>query len=112
MALDAGEKVWSSPTVAGDIVYVATATGTMDSDSPRDDLAGSGKLRAIHLKGSSKGTLAWSRDDIGKARGSLYVDRQHIYLTTIDNKVVQIGNETFNEGGASNVKLRTWKLLD
>jgi hypothetical protein len=112
MALTAGEKVWSSPTVAGDIVYVATATGTMDSDSPRDDLTGEGILRAIRLTGSAKGIQAWSNDDIGKVRGSLYVDRQHIYLTTVNNEVVQIGNGTFTEGGASNVKLRSWKLLD
>jgi hypothetical protein len=51
-------------------------------------------------------------DDIGKVRGSLYVDRQHVYLTTNSNEVIQIGDENFSPGNANNVKLKAWKQLD
>jgi hypothetical protein len=118
--LATGEKVWSSPTVAGNRVYVATSTGTMNSDNPRDDIAGIGRLYAINLKDRNddgtaitEGTMEnLNNGNIGKAHGSVYVDRGHLYMTTVDNKIVQIGDGTFTEGGASNVKLKAWKLLD
>jgi Tfp pilus tip-associated adhesin PilY1 len=119
-SLATGEKVWSSPTVAGDRVYVATATGTMNSDNPRDDIAGTGRLYAIRLRDRNDDGTAiteWTvenvnNENIGKVHGSLYVDRGHLYMTTVDNKIVQIGNGNFTEGDASNVKLRAWKQLN
>jgi hypothetical protein len=47
--------------------------------------------------------------NIGKVRGSIYVDHQHIYLTTFDGQVVQIGGQDFAAGNGSRVVLRSWK---
>jgi len=111
--LASGEKVWSSPTIAAGQIYIATAFGTMESSNPRRDVAVSGqatgKLHSINLE---SGIESWSIDNIGKTRGSLYVDRQHVYLTTIDNEVVQVGDESdFSEGNVNNVVLRAWREL-
>jgi hypothetical protein len=47
-----------------------------------------------------------------KVRGSLYVDRGHVYLTTIDNKLFQIGGGTFTQTNTNNVILKSWRQLD
>lgn len=108
--LAVGEKVWSSPTIASGQVYIGTSFGTMESGDPRNDLLvtgqSSGNLYSIKL---SDGTTTFSIADIGKIRGSAYVDRQHAYLTTIDNQIVQIGDANFAEGTADNVVLRAWR---
>jgi len=105
--LATGEKVWSSPTIAAGRVFVATASGTMESDNPRKDIAGAGKLYSLKL---TDGAEAWSMD-IGKARGSIYVDRRHVYLTTIDNQLIQIGEDSFPTEEANNVVLKAWREL-
>ena len=75
-----GRSTWSqlsakwNPAIRGqDIVAVGQPTGN---------------LRCLDLAG---GRLAWTMNNIGKVRGSLYVDRQHVYLTTIDDQIIQIG---------------------
>lgn len=109
--LDVGEKVWSSPTIAAGTIFITTATGTMESSDPRDDMAGTGKLMAINLAPDADGysETKWTLDDIGKARGSLFVDRKHLYLTTTDNKIKQIGDEDFSPGNVNSVVLKAWK---
>ena len=118
ITLDEGEKVWSAPTVAAGKIYVATVTGTMESDSPGEDLAGVGYLYSLDLETGSK---TWQDEDsadediqkgrleVGKARGSIYVDSQHVYLTTIDNQVVQVGDGNFTGGNANNAVLKAWR---
>ena len=109
--LAVGEKAWSSPTIAAGQVYLATAFGTMESSNPGYDLPvggqPTGNLYSLNLEDGSE---SWSIDNIGKIRGQPYVDRQHINLTTIDNQIIQIGNENFSEGSDSaiNVVLRAW----
>jgi outer membrane protein assembly factor BamB len=109
--LASGEKVWSSPTIAAGQIFIATAIGSMESTDARQDLAAEGEsagtLRSISL---NEGTTTWSRDDIGKTRGSIYVDRQHIYLTTIDNEITQVGGEGF-QLGSTNVDVMDWMEL-
>jgi outer membrane protein assembly factor BamB len=103
-----GEKVWSTPTIAAGWVYLATAFGTMESGNPREDLGDTGNLYSLSLEDGSE---SWSIDNIGKTRGSLYVDRQHAYLTTIDNEVIQVGGGDFSEGTVNNVVLRAWRQI-
>jgi len=107
--LAVGEKVWSSATIAAGQVLFATAFGTMESANPRGDMGYTGKLRSVNLESGSE---SWSMDNIGKARGSLYVDRQHAYLSAIPNEIIQIGGEDFSSAGsANNVILRAWRQL-
>jgi hypothetical protein len=106
--LPQGEKVWSTPTIAAGQIYLSTSTGTMESTDPKDDLAaGVGKLYSRSL---TDGTENWNVTT-GKARGSVYVDRGHVYLTTIDNQLVQIGDGNFSESG-NNVVLKSWRQFD
>jgi len=117
--LDAGEKVWSSPTIAAGTIFVTTATGTMESSDPRADVAGTGKLYAIKLAPDADGFaldgFGEANDtvidgiDVGKARGSIFVDRQHLYLTTTDNQIKQIGDENFLPGNVNLVVLKSWR---
>lgn len=110
--LGVGEKVWSTPTIAYGYIFVTTAYGSMEGSDPRMDLSAegdsSGNLYKLKIEDAS---LAWSVTNIGKVRGSIYVDRQHAYMTTIDGQVIQIGGEDFSAGSGSNVSLVTWRQL-
>jgi tRNA threonylcarbamoyladenosine modification (KEOPS) complex Pcc1 subunit len=111
LQLDVGEKVWSSPTIAAGQIFVATSTGSMESSDPRNDIAGTGNLYSISLEpgGGGNAAVTWKIDDIGKVRGSLYVSRHHIFLSTIDNEIIQVGDEDFSEGNINNVILKSWR---
>jgi Tfp pilus tip-associated adhesin PilY1 len=111
--LDVGEKVRSTPTIAAGRIYVATASGTMESSDPGEDVAGSGYLYSLDLKTGGK---AWTADDnpegridVGKGLSSVYVDRRHVHLTTINNQIRQIGDDDFTAGQANNVLLKAWR---
>jgi Tfp pilus tip-associated adhesin PilY1 len=115
---DVGEKVWSAPTIAAGRIYVATATGTMESDDPDLDKAGAGYLYSFDLKNGDKTwedessadeNIQKGRLQVGKARGSIYVDNQHVYLTTIENEVIQVGDGNFVAGNANNAVLKAWR---
>jgi hypothetical protein len=106
--LNLGEKAFGSPTVANGQIYVTTAYGTMESANPSDDLNSTtqkGRLRAIDL---NAGTLTFDLE-VGNTRGSVYVKDGHAYTSTLDGKVVQLGNEDFSSGGAVNVFKLLWK---
>jgi PilY1 beta-propeller domain len=115
--LAVGEKVWSSPTIAAGTIFVTTATGTMESSDPRADIAGTGKLYAIKLAPDDDGFAldAWvdagdiDGIEVGKARGSIFVDRGHLYLTTTDNEIKQIGDGDFTDPNVNLVILRSWR---
>jgi len=110
--LDVGEKVWSSPTVISGVVLVATAKGNMENTDLSDGVGSTGSLMAIELEADDGGSPAiiWTISDIGNARGSLYVDRQHIYITTTDNTIKQIGDDDFSSGNVNMTVLKAWKL--
>jgi len=110
--LDVGEKVWSSPTVISGVVLVATAKGNMENNDLSDGVGSTGSLMAIELEADDGGSPAiiWTISDIGNARGSLYVDRQHIYITTTDNTIKQIGDDDFSSGNVNMTVLKAWKL--
>jgi len=110
--LDVGEKVWSSPSIAAGELYFATGFGKMESSDPRQDIPSmgqaSGDLYSISLE---DGSISWTIANIGKVRGSVYIDRQHVYSTTIDNQILQFGGESFSQGSSNNVRLNTWRHL-
>ena len=111
--LPVGEKVWSAPTIADDEAYVATSTGSMESDDPRQDWAtGGSNLYALKLK---DGTKSWAEPlPINKIRGSVYVDRAHLYVTTLGNEVIQIGDPAAlaGSGNDGDVFLKAWRKLN
>ncbi len=110
--LNVGEKVWSAPTIAAGFLFVATTCGSLESSNPSDDIPAAGEPSGNFLKLKIlDGTMADSITNIGKVRGSIYVDRQHAYLTTIDGKVIQIGEGNFDPGSSTNVVLKTWRQL-
>ncbi|MBI4828249.1 MAG: PQQ-binding-like beta-propeller repeat protein, partial [Nitrospinae bacterium] len=108
LQLDVGEKAWSSPTVADGTVYVSTAYGTMESANPGDDIASTaqlGKIRAVSLAG---GETVFSQE-VGNQRGSVYIKDGHAYGSTLDGRVVQLGDEDFSSGFVVNVFKLLWK---
>jgi hypothetical protein len=110
--LGVGEKVWSSPTIAAGQVYVATAYGQMEPSNPVAAVpvlgANSGNLYSLKVK---DGSQTWSLTNVGKARGNLFVSKEHVYLTTVNNTVIQVGNNSFTAGGANNVVVRDWRQM-
>lgn len=108
LQLEVGEKAWSSPTVADGTVYVSTAYGTMESANPGDDIASTaqlGKIRAVSLEG---GETVFSQE-VGNQRGSVYIKDGHAYGSTLDGRVVQLGDEDFSSGFVVNVFKLLWK---
>jgi hypothetical protein len=82
------------------------------------DKAGAGYLYSFDLKNGNKTwqdessadeNIQKGRLQVGKARGSIYVDSQHVYLTTIENEVIQVGDGSFNAGDANNAVLKAWR---
>jgi type IV pilus assembly protein PilY1 len=108
LALAVGEKVWSSPTISAGKVWVASSFGSMESADPKDDRGGSSKLRLIDL---DNGENIWDEPlTLGKVRGSIYVSRKHVYLTTFDNQIIQIGDENdFSAGTGNRVVVKSWQ---
>ncbi len=116
--LPVGEKVWSAPTITKYQVFIATSYGKMESAKPSDDLTDTrGKLYEFSLKetegtysdGSAKAKKV-HEIDVEKVRGSLYVDREHLYMTTVTNKIYQFGGNTF--GKSNIVSLKAWRQLN
>jgi Tfp pilus tip-associated adhesin PilY1 len=104
--LGVGEKVWSTPTIAYGYIFATTAYGSMEGSDPRMDLAAEGEDSGNFYKLKlSDGDMVWSLTHVGKVRGSIYVDRQHAYMTTIDGQIIQIGGEDFSAGSSSNVSM-------
>jgi len=104
--LESGEQAWSSPTIAANTVFMAVSGGTLESDDPNSDVSGGGRLIALDLDGNP----VW--DDpitIGKVRGSIFVSNQHIYLTTIDHQIIQVGGSSFANGFGNRAVLRAWR---
>jgi hypothetical protein len=107
LATAEGEKVWSSPTISAGQIWIVTSFGTMESADPKSDTAGSSNLRVLDL---DTGQNVW--DDplqIAKVRGSVYVSRKHVYMTTIEGEIVQLGDEDdFSAGIGNRVVLKSW----
>jgi hypothetical protein len=87
----------------------------MESHDPANDKMGTGYLYNLNLADGSGG---WVTDDglvesisIRKSRGAPYVDRKHVYLTTIDNHVIQIGDGNFTAPPGNRVILQSWREI-
>jgi hypothetical protein len=109
---EVGEKIWSTPTVANGYIFLATAFGSMEGSDPRMDVPVTGQASGNFYKLKlGDGSLAWKLTAIGKVRGSIFVNRQHAYMTTIDGQIIQIGGDDFAAGTGSRVVLRSWKQM-
>jgi type IV pilus assembly protein PilY1 len=106
LPLEPGEKVWSSPTIAASTIFIATAGGTLESGNPRSDVDGGGRLIGLGL---DKKAIWDAPIAIGKVRGSLFVSNQHVYLTTIDNTIIQVGGDKWATGFGDRVVLKSWR---
>jgi len=105
-ALEAGEKAWSSPTIAANTIFMAISGGTLESDDPGSYSGGGGRLIAVNLDNNP----IWGNPiTIGKVRGSIYVSNQHIFLTTINNQIIQVGGTDFAPGFGDRVVLKAWR---
>jgi hypothetical protein len=107
IALAAGEKVWSTPTVAAGQIWIVTTTGSMESGIPGDDSGGgSSTLRRIDLSGAIQDTKEFADK---KIRGSIFVSNGHLYMTTINNEIIQLGDGIFAAGTGNKVVLKSWQ---
>ena len=109
LPLPVGQKVWSAPTIAAEQVWVAVSSGgTLESGDPKNDTGGGGELIRLGL---DEGDRAWDEPLVigDQVRGSLYVSRQHLYMTTIRGDIIQVGGGDFEPGTANRVVLRAWR---
>jgi type IV pilus assembly protein PilY1 len=106
LTLEPGEKVWSSPTFSAGQIWVVTSFGSMESVDPTGDKAGYSNLRLLSL---DKDPEDWpDPKKIGKVRGSIFVSRKHVYMTTFDGEMLQFGDEDFTAGTGNRVVLKAW----
>ena len=105
-ALAAGEKVWSTPTIAAGQIWIVTSSGSMEGADPGADSAGSSKLRRFDLSGDIQQTIDFNNK---KIRGSLFVSNKHLYLTTFNNEIIQLGDGDFAAGIGNRVVLKSWQ---
>ena len=78
----------------------------MEGSDPAADAGGSSTLRRLDLDGGLVGTpYVFNK----KVRGSLYVSNRHLYMTTFDNEIIQIGDGDFAAGNDNRVVLKTWR---
>ena len=107
LKLDKGEKVWSSPTISAGQIWVVTSFGSMESADPKNDAStlDYSKLRMINLDGE----LKFTSDKFGKVRGSIYISKKHIYMTTFNNDIIQLGEDVFTAGTGNRVVLKSWQ---
>jgi type IV pilus assembly protein PilY1 len=108
LPLGIGEKVWSSPTISAGQIWIVTSFGSMESADPKNDRGGSSKLRLLNL---DDGNNIWDEPlTIGKVRGSIYVSRKHVYMTTFDGDIIQLGDQDdFTAGTGNRVVLKSWQ---
>ncbi|MFC1889180.1 pilus assembly protein [Thermodesulfobacteriota bacterium] len=114
-ALATGEKLWAAPIYSGGMVYFVTSFGSMESNDPNKDRPAEGEASGnLHVLDIETGDEAWTQSDIGKVRGSLYIDDEHLYFANKEAQVIQVGSNTFdNEITSAIVKKRpgTWHQL-
>jgi hypothetical protein len=109
--LDQGEKVFGAVTYSQGSLYVATAFGNVDGVSPKDDVAltNQGNIRGISISDSKTN---WKYAANGKFRGSVFVSKGELYATTLDGKIIDLGNGTFTSSSALKwYKPKNWREI-
>jgi len=84
-----------------------TSFGSMESTDPGNDKVGNSVLRALDLDGIVAAGTPLTIDS--KIRGSVYVSNKHLYMTTMDNKIIQIGDGDYTAGTGNRVVLKSWQ---
>lgn len=99
--LDVGEKIFASPILSGDILFVGSVVGTVESSDPTDDYlvdgADRGALRALNVGNAVAGgagdpTVEAKIDDAGNFRGALHVENGAVYGASVNGDIIQLGN--------------------
>ena len=108
LALKPGEKVWSSPTFSDGQIWVVTSFGSMESADPKADAGGRSLLRQLSLN-TDPSKWPDPKEISGKVRGSLFVSKQHVYMTTFENEIIQFGSEDFDDSTGNRVVLKSWQ---
>ena len=108
--LDVGEKVFASPILSGDILFVGTVVGTVESANPTDDYLADGmargSLRALDVGNAVGGaagdpTVEAKLDNAGNFRGTLHVENGAVYGASVNGDIVQLGNAGAPNGAAA-----------
>ncbi|OGW61900.1 MAG: hypothetical protein A2638_05740 [Nitrospirae bacterium RIFCSPHIGHO2_01_FULL_66_17] len=109
--LDQGEKTFGAVTFSQGSLYFGTAFGSVEGLNLKDDIASNntGNIRGISLTDKASN---WKYTAGGKFRGSVYVARGHVYGTTLDGKIVDIGDPSYTEPSALRwFKVRSWREI-
>jgi hypothetical protein len=109
--LDKGEKVFGAVTYSEGYLYLGTAFGNTEDVNPKDDvaLANLGNIRGVSI--ADKNT-SWKYTADGKFRGSVFVARGQLYATTLDGKILDIGNGSFKEPSAiKSYRTKSWRQV-
>ena len=109
--LEQGEKTFGAVTFSQGSLYFGTAFGSVEGLNLKDDIASNntGNIRGISLTDKASN---WKYTAGGKFRGSVYVARGHVYGTTLDGKVVDIGDPSYTEPSALRwFKVRSWREI-
>jgi len=108
--LDVGEKIFASPILSGDILFVGSVVGTVESSDPTDDYlvdgADSGSLRALNVGNAVAGgvgdpTVEAKIDNAGNFRGALHVENGAVYGASVNGDIVQLGDAGAAEAGTT-----------
>jgi hypothetical protein len=98
--LEVGEKIFASPILSGDMLFVGSVVGTVESADPTDDYvvdgADSGSLRALNVGNAVAGTagdptVEAKIDDAGNFRGALHVENGAVYGASVNGDIIQMG---------------------
>ncbi|MFQ5543046.1 MAG: hypothetical protein ACE5FY_01690 [Nitrospiria bacterium] len=109
--LDQGEKIFGGITFSQGFLFFGTAFGQVEGVSPTENIAQSnvGNIRGMNI---SDPTDQWKYSAQGKFRGSVFVSRGELYATTLDGKIIDLGDGTFNEPSSlSWYKLKNWRAV-
>lgn len=98
--LEVGEKIYSSPILSGDVLFVGSVVGTVESADPTDDYlvdgAARGSLRALNVGNAVGGaggdpTVEVEIVDAGNFRGALHVENGAVYGASVNGDIIQLG---------------------
>jgi len=111
LLLDQGEKIFGAITSSEGSLFFGTAFGQVEGINPKDDVAliNKGNIRGIQL---SDPNVNWKYTANGKFRGSVFISKGQLYATTLDGKIIDIGDGTFGEPSALNwYNVKTWREI-
>ena len=113
--LAAGEKVYAAPVAAGDMCYFTSATGSLNSSDPKNDLSGSGFMYGLSIGETDDSQRQKFRSPLdAKNRGALYIRDGNVHGTTVDGSAIKRDESGNIDDSASgiDVGIRSWRVID